>query len=232
MIKQPITHHGLIEAPVAGQPLGVPKSGSWRAALDAPEKKLSLDWTAESEAKFQRLPGWKAPLWRMLAGRLELLRPEGRWVANIQGAPESFVLRQEGAHGWLSGRGVPVSLKSMEGVWFDQHGIAQSIDRLDAEAQPPVELAGLVQASGQWARWELTPEGKALGWLDDSFEHGPFSVRDHKPYLVVSDGEKMVAYWMGETHWAWPMVERGLLLVCTGRGGGWETERAYAPVLI
>lgn len=230
MIKHESTHQIVAFEPQA--PRGVAEAGSWRAAMGRDPETLDLRWEGAGEAVFPRLPGWKAPLWRVEDGSLELLRPEGRWRARLDGAPESFLLRQEGAGGWMSGRGILARREPMGGVWFDQHGIAQPLEALDAEARAPKELAGLAQASGQWARWELTPEGKALGWLDDSFERGPFSVRDRKPYLVVSDGARMVAYWMGATHWAWPMVERGLLLVCTGRGGGWEPERCYAPVLI
>lgn len=228
MIKQAKKQHGEEKTVIGGRA----PAGSWTAALSMKPEPVALRWVKAGEAQFPRLPGWKSPLWRVEAGRLELLRPEGRWWVSLEGAPEAFILRQEGAQGWMSKRGILALRESAGGAWFDQHGMAQEIERLDAEARAPRGLSELVQASGQWARWELTPEGKALGWLDDSFEHGPFSVRDRNPYLVVSDGGRKVAYWMGPSHWAWPMVERGMLLVCTGRGGGWEAERCYAPVLI
>lgn len=206
---------------------------SWSAAASMVPVHIEARWVSELEAWFEPLPGWKAPLWRPETRGVMLLRPEGVWSVGVpESANSSFVLRQRGATGWLSARGLRIDMNARPGVWFDQHGIAQRVEQIEQEMMPPPELAGEAQACGMFARWELTDDGRAMGWLDDSFERGPFSVRARGPHLLVSDGSRKVAYWMGVSHWAWPMIERGLFSLRTGRGGGWEPEREYKPVVI
>lgn len=205
---------------------------SWERAALAPARPLALIMEAPARAVFEPLPGWKAPLWRSMEGALEFLRPEGLWRADASNLPRRLFLHQRGASGWCSGRGMSIDLAVRPGVWFDQHGIAQRPEGLDQEASPPSELGGEAHASGAFARWELTEDGRAIGWLDDSFEKGPFSARVRTPRLLVSDGTRKVAYWLGESHWAWAFVAKGKFSLLTGRGGGWEPERDYQPVVI
>lgn len=219
------------EAEVSVQIAGTARG--WLAASQGQALPLSIALSGPSGAAFPKLPGWKAPLWRPEGALLLLLRPEGLWRAHHAGLPERFALRERGAGAWSGARGLPIDLSRRlpEGVWLDQQGLAQSPWRMDREAAAPPELAGRAEASGGFARWELTEDGRALGWLDDSFERGPFSAQPRAPWLVVSDGSRKVAYWMGPTHWAWAFVERGMFSLRVGRGGGWEQERDYKPVV-
>lgn len=181
---------------------------------------------------FDPLPGWKAPLWRISDGFIELLRPEGRWRCHLPVGASSFLLLEHGAEGWMSRRGIRIDARrAADSRWRDQNGVPQSPRILSEMAAPPEELEGRAHALGEMARWELMEDGSALGWLDDSFERGPFSCRRDGDYLVVSNGSKKIAYAIGAQHWSWPMLERGLLRLMTGKGGGWEPEQLYRPIV-
>ena len=206
---------------------------SWLTASLGRPMPLSLTRTNASEAVVPKLAGWKAPLWRPEFNHVLLLRPEGLWTIDASALADRFTLRERGAGAWSGSRGLPIDQARQlpEGVWLDQQGQAQTPWRLDREIETPKELMGRVESSGSFARWELTEDGRALGWLDDAFERGPFSVRPDLPWLIVSDGARKVAYWMGPTHWAWAFVDRGMFSLRVGRGGGWEFERDYKPVV-
>lgn len=207
------------------------KVSGWVAAEASHPEILCISWTGRT-GLFDPLPSWRAPLWRLAGGALELLVPEGRYRAELPLAQaKALRLFARGARGWCSKRGICINLEARPGVWFDQHGIAQRAADLDEMSMAPQSLA-CVDASGQLARWELTDEGLALAWLDDSFPRGPFSVRMRSPWLIVSNGSVKVAYWVGPSHWCWPMAERGLLRLMTGRGGGWEPEAIHRPVMM
>jgi hypothetical protein len=202
----------------------------WSQAERSVPQELPLVWISGRRAEFMGLRGWRAPLWRRVEDGVEILRPEGRWFAR---APETeFLMVEAGADGWLSKRGIWIpQSETLSGAWRDQHGVAQRISELDATGVPE-GLEGIATGRGELARWELSEDGRAVAWLDDSFERGPFACRRRAQWLIVSDGAKKIAYWVGQNHWAWPMMERGMLSLLTGRGGGWETEREHRPIVM
>jgi hypothetical protein len=204
--------------------------GAWARAARGNAQTLNLEWVDEDLALFDPLPGWKSPLWRVEGGCLELLRPEGLWRADLKGRASPFRARERGAEGWSSRRGVEID-PTLQTCWRAQFGARACPHGLDAAMEPPAECEK-AHASGELAKWELTEEGGALAWLDDAFERGPLSCSRAGPYLLVSNGAMKVAYFVGAAHWAWPMVDRGLLSVRLGRGGGWEPEREMRPIVL
>lgn len=218
------------EAPVLGERSHF--GHDWRPAEAAHASDIEIFEIDFGIYAFEPLPGWKAPLWRICEGYLELLRPEGRWRSAMPAGAPSFLLIENGADGWMSRRGIRIEAGRMgDSRWRDQNGVPQTAKSLSEMARPPEELDGRAQAYGEMARWELMEDGSALGWLDDSFKAGPFSCRRDGDYLVISNGEKKVAYGIGAQHWVWPMMERGMLRLMTGRGGGWEPEKTYSPIV-
>ena len=180
------------------------------------------------------LLGWKAPLWSKRDHHIHLLRPEGCWCFKIP--PERSLIKvfEQGADGWSSRRGIHIHLHAPEGVWFDQYGSPVFLSELDQSISPITDdfLSDLhIHATGAFCKWELSDENKAIAWLDDSFEHGPFTLRLRGPWLIISNGQKKIAYWIGSTHWARPMVKKGLIQLLIGRGGGWETEALFDPLV-
>lgn len=213
-------------------PRDVLADAPWTRAAMAPPKKIELAWSGARSANFGKLPGWKAPLWRWVEGGVELLRPQGRWRASVEGAPRDMMLFERESVGWMSRRGIEALARARQGVWFDQNGVPTRPADADVEARAPRALQGQADSSGCLARWELSDDGRALAWLDDSFEAGPLSCRPRAPWMVVSDGKRKVAYWVGPAHWAWPMMDKGLLLLVLGRGGGWEKEAVLRPIMM
>lgn len=206
-------------------------AGGWAAASASQVEVVAWRRVAPGELEVQALPGWKAPLWRWAGGGLEILRPEGHWVLQMS-RRESFTWLEAGRKGWMASRGVLVSDAAKSGVWFDQQGWPQRPEDLDEAQKSPWTLAGEVDGSGVLAKWELQDDATALAWLDDSFQSGPFTCKARRPWMVVSNGKKRIAYWVGNEHWAWAMMDRGLLRLMMGRGGGWETEAIFKPLML
>lgn len=203
----------------------------WAAASASQAEIVAWRRIGPEELEVQALPGWKSPLWRWVGRGLEILRPEGNWLLPMV-RRESFRWREANRKGWMASRGVWVDAAAKEGVWFDQHGWPQRPGDLDEAQRSPWSLGREADGSGVLAKWELQDDATALAWLDDSFEWGPFTCKTRRPWLIVSNGKKRIAYWVGNEHWAWAMMDRGLLRLMMGRGGGWEAEAIVKPLML
>ena len=207
------------------------RAGTWAQAARGEAKPLDLEWIGPDLACFDPLPGWKAPLWRVRDGALEILRPQGLWRARLEGRAQPFVAMPRAALGWSSRRGLEVDPR-LDGAWRSQLGERVDPSALDAAMLAPLGMEALVDGSGELAKWELGEDGSAIAWLDDAFERGPLSCARERAFLLVSNGERKIAYYVGSSHWAWPMFERGQLVLRLGRGGGWEPERDVKPIFL